>query len=219
MPDGRVIVVGGTSDAQHGESGALTATEAYDPISGAWVDMPSLNTARWQPSVAVLGGAVFVTGGTTATQSANIEFVASTEKLMPGPMAGDGGTSAAASQLPSGCTDGMDGGVASTDGGTDGAAATDADGTEGDAFGTDGLVATEEGGTEAAATGMASRSGGCNCSVQTPDADGNVVPLVIIVALMALGIRRRATVDIRFASMGNRSSASARETPSASTDL
>jgi hypothetical protein len=74
LKDGRVLVAGGT-----GASGqALATAELYDPATGIWSSVPSMNTARLSGHTATLltSGKVLVAGGkvssTTHTNSAEI---------------------------------------------------------------------------------------------------------------------------------------------------
>ena len=74
LKDGRVLVAGGT-----GASGqALATAELYDPATGTWSSVPSMNTARLSGHTATLltSGKVLVAGGkvssTTHTNSAEI---------------------------------------------------------------------------------------------------------------------------------------------------
>ena len=74
LKDGRVLVAGGT-----GASGqALATAELYDPVTGEWTAVPSMNTARLSGHTATLlaSGKVLVAGGmvnaTDATNSAEI---------------------------------------------------------------------------------------------------------------------------------------------------
>src|SRR5882724_1649402 len=60
LSDGRVLVVGGTSDGSSG----LASTEIYDPSTGVWTLTGNLITGRFRHTAALLrDGRVLVTGG------------------------------------------------------------------------------------------------------------------------------------------------------------
>ncbi|HKA38593.1 MAG TPA: galactose oxidase-like domain-containing protein, partial [Burkholderiales bacterium] len=72
LPDGKVLVTGGT-DAPLGMgdlTGAVLAAETWDPATGAWTTLASMNVARMYHSTAVLlaDGRVLVAGGGGASQ-------------------------------------------------------------------------------------------------------------------------------------------------------
>jgi hypothetical protein len=74
LKDGRVLVTGGAGSGNV----ALSSAELYDPATGTWTAMPSMNTVRLAGHRATLlsSGMVLVTGGlvsnTTATDTAEI---------------------------------------------------------------------------------------------------------------------------------------------------
>jgi Kelch motif len=78
MPDGRVIVAGGTSGL-NSDPGALDSVEVYDPKSDTWTTAPSLNDPRVDLSMAVLSNGVYVTGG--ENDANDVHSLASTERL------------------------------------------------------------------------------------------------------------------------------------------
>jgi hypothetical protein len=116
LPDGRVIAVGGSNDAERGENGALASVEIYDPATDAWTEGPALHDARRWPNLAVLSDAVYVTGGGNAAgQLASTERLAFVRSPVEPPTdgggapdgAGDAGVGDAESQQPpsaSGCS-------------------------------------------------------------------------------------------------------------------
>ncbi len=67
LPDGRVIVIGGSSVSAGGINTPLDSMEAYDPTAGTWSTLPyKLGTARtWHASALVLDGTIIVAGGYT----------------------------------------------------------------------------------------------------------------------------------------------------------
>lgn len=65
LPDGRVMVFGGSSSSAGGVHVPLDSIEAYDPKTGVWTTMPyKLTTGRtWHASALVRDGTVLVMGG------------------------------------------------------------------------------------------------------------------------------------------------------------
>lgn len=63
LPDGRVIVAGGSSSATDGEVGAMSSAEIYDPTSNRWTALPPLHDARWRLVGALLQDGFYVAGG------------------------------------------------------------------------------------------------------------------------------------------------------------
>ena len=72
LPDGKVLVTGGTNAplGMGDISGAIMAAELWDPATGAWTTLASMNVARMYHSTAVLlpDGRVLVAGGGGASQ-------------------------------------------------------------------------------------------------------------------------------------------------------
>jgi hypothetical protein len=67
LPNGRVLVAGGTDDPIHGELGALASVEIYDPARDSWSVGPPMQERRWWLTAAVLEDAVYVAGGVSGT--------------------------------------------------------------------------------------------------------------------------------------------------------
>jgi hypothetical protein len=67
LPDGRVLVVGGTGGnaTQHSYNNTLASCEIYDPSTGLWAALPPMSVGRVNPVVSYLPtrNAVFVAGG------------------------------------------------------------------------------------------------------------------------------------------------------------
>src|SRR5205823_849069 len=62
LPNGQVLVAGGTANGGTSISGA----ELYNPSTGTWTAANSLSTARFNHTATLLpNGSVLVTGGTT----------------------------------------------------------------------------------------------------------------------------------------------------------
>jgi len=66
LPDGRVLVVGGSSDPANGEYGALSSVELYDPVADTWTTISPMHDRRRWPTLAVLSDGVYVAGGSNA---------------------------------------------------------------------------------------------------------------------------------------------------------
>ncbi|MEZ4307613.1 MAG: kelch repeat-containing protein [Polyangiaceae bacterium] len=77
LPDGRVLVAGGTDGGQaNGTEGGtqLSTSEIYDPATDTWQDLPPLHTARALHTAALLpSGGVILLGGLDGTGSASPE--------------------------------------------------------------------------------------------------------------------------------------------------
>src|SRR5690606_29091884 len=65
LPDGKVVVTGGTSFANNGGSSAVYAAELWDPEQGAWATGAAASVIRVYHSAAILmpNGTVLSTGG------------------------------------------------------------------------------------------------------------------------------------------------------------
>jgi len=83
LPDGRVLVVGGSSDPANGEYGALGSVEVYDPAADTWTTLPPMHDRRRWPTLAVLSDGVYVAGGSNAdtTSAGSGTVLASVERL------------------------------------------------------------------------------------------------------------------------------------------
>ncbi len=60
--NGKLYVVGGCIDSDC-RIGTTSAFEVYDPGTNTWSSLPSMPTPRYQPSVAVINGILYVAGG------------------------------------------------------------------------------------------------------------------------------------------------------------
>ncbi len=79
LPDGRVIVAGGT-----GTGAALTSTEIYNPATGTWSSGPVLSTGRTGALLTLLTtGKVLIAGGTSGN-AFGTPYLNTTELLDPG---------------------------------------------------------------------------------------------------------------------------------------
>jgi hypothetical protein len=94
LPDGSVLVVGGATDTAHPASITETA-EKFDPSSGAWTQVKSMNTKRaFHTATLMLDGSVLVVaGGPTGTLDGQL----SAERYSP---ASDSWTSAGQTRVP-----------------------------------------------------------------------------------------------------------------------
>ncbi len=64
LPDGKLLVAGGRNPRSGDASGALKTTELYDPATGRWTEVGTLNTPRFDHTAALLrDGKVLVVGG------------------------------------------------------------------------------------------------------------------------------------------------------------
>ncbi|WP_426367958.1 Kelch repeat-containing protein [Streptomyces sp. E-08] len=69
LPDGRVLVAGGTAARSPDSERSLVSAEVFDPESGRWSPTaPMLDARSFHPAVALPGGAVLVAGGWAATR-------------------------------------------------------------------------------------------------------------------------------------------------------
>lgn len=98
LPDGRVVVSGGSLDVEFGVGRATDSVELYDPKTDVWTDLPPMKEARAWHTAAAYGDAVYVAGGASASALA----LASIEKLTidppaPGADTDDAGTDSARS--------------------------------------------------------------------------------------------------------------------------
>lgn len=64
IPDGRVLVAGGTSSNGESGSGASTVAELYDPATDTWAAAPAMPDGRsWGDAVTLADGSVLLVGG------------------------------------------------------------------------------------------------------------------------------------------------------------
>jgi len=177
LPDGRVLVAGGTNDLGHPEFGALASAELYDPVADAWTPLPPMSDHRQSPTLAVLPDGVYVAGGADGSGTSQLFIVAlaSVERLswsdlgitVVGPSVDAG---------PDGSAERNTGGALASCS-TDGSASPDG---------------ARDGGVDLAAQDAAPNDGargrGCSCEAQP----GNPVVLDVAIVLgLAIGARRR----------------------------
>ena len=99
LPDGRVLVAGGSSNATDGEYGALSSAEVYDPVADTWRPLPPMHDRRRWPTLAVLSDGVYVAGGAygestvpnSAVVLASVERLSWSELGITGPVDPDAG--------------------------------------------------------------------------------------------------------------------------------
>src|SRR5205809_4947782 len=71
MPNGKVLVAGGTIDG----SQVFSSTELYDPATGTWTATGSLGTARYRHTATLLpSGKVLVAGGVNGSDLHSTEL-------------------------------------------------------------------------------------------------------------------------------------------------
>lgn len=70
LPDGTVLVAGGSAPRSATSNQALCGTEIFDPKTGAWTPAPPMNDARFgHPAVTLKDGRVLVPGGVVTVGS------------------------------------------------------------------------------------------------------------------------------------------------------
>lgn len=100
LPDGRVVVSGGSVDVEFGVGSATDSVELYDPKTDVWTDLPAMKEGRAWHTAAAYGNTVYVAGGVSASATA----LASIEKLtIDPPTSGDDADEAGTDTSPSGC--------------------------------------------------------------------------------------------------------------------
>jgi hypothetical protein len=64
LPNGKVLIAGGSTFSSHGLSSALNGTQLYDAATGDYVASPVMNTARDSATATLLpNGKVLIAGG------------------------------------------------------------------------------------------------------------------------------------------------------------
>lgn len=81
LPDGRVVVAGGSNNSRDQSLGALRSAEIYDPKTDAWIPLPPMRDARVSLAMAVLSNGIYVAGGAYGTAGEPLPDVA-----RPGPI-------------------------------------------------------------------------------------------------------------------------------------
>lgn len=72
LPDGRVLVVGGSEGGDEEGSDGHPGTHLYDPFAGAWQRGPDMAAGRWYPSAVLLpSGQALAVGGNDEEANAN----------------------------------------------------------------------------------------------------------------------------------------------------
>jgi hypothetical protein len=101
LPDGRVMIFGGTVDGTAG--GKLASTELFDPATRTFSSGPTMGVARAGPiAVALADGRVLVAGGNGPLSSAQVYNPATNSFSGTGFMGGGGREGAGAALLPDG---------------------------------------------------------------------------------------------------------------------
>ena len=83
LPDGRVLVAGGSNSTTAAAYGALSSAEVYDPVADTWTLLPAMHDRRYWPTLAVLSDGVYVAGGSfsSSTLPDSAIVLASVERL------------------------------------------------------------------------------------------------------------------------------------------
>jgi len=210
LPDGRVLVAGGSNNMTDGEYGALSSAEVYDPATDKWTSLPPMHDRRRWPTLTVLSDGVYVAGGSfssstiplSSTVLASVERLAWSELIVDpiDPDAGvpDGGPrDASTSDDVRDATDGRDG-AEPNDAPLDASSpdnAVDRDGASKDApldaSSPDHSVDTplSDSGSSDRETGRGKN--GCSCSAGRGGADAPAILIVLCAALIGTFRPRR----------------------------
>ena len=185
LPDGRVVVAGGSNNATDGEFGALTSAEVYDPVADTWTPVPPMHDRRRWPTLAVLSDGVYVAGGSfsestvpgSATVLASVERLAWSALGITGPIDLDAG-------VPDQSPPDASTSCGSNDAGAPADAAVDASQPDG---------ATDTPVSDAGSSDRTPRSGdsGCSCALHATPGETSLGFVFAACALCMCQARRR----------------------------
>jgi hypothetical protein len=187
LPDGRVLVAGGTNNSADGNLGALSSAEVYDPAADTWTSLPEMNERRLWPVLTVLSDGVYVAGGmNTCAVLASVEHLAWSELGIAGPVHRDAGVPDASppdAAATCGSPDARVGRDSAPDAGAppDGAV---------DASQSDGPTDTPVGDAGSSDRGTGGGQSGCSCGVGEPR-DASLASIALACAALAAVRRRR----------------------------
>jgi N-acetylneuraminic acid mutarotase len=84
--DGRMYIIGGCTGTPEAGAFMSPVVDVYDPATDAWTTAADLSTPRWDPTVSVVDGKIYTTGGRVGEEDdyPNLSPVSTVEEFDPG---------------------------------------------------------------------------------------------------------------------------------------